>query len=131
MPTPPWKPSRPVSSLDDGMILAVGRQQQQNQRRWRTVAACSGIEIADVVSKATPEGKVNAVRRLRNEEGKVDVVDGDGVNNAVLFGKRDGDQRWCSAGGAKRKVEGGMEGVVVGSMEGRADSTSDSPTKQD
>ena len=48
----------------------------------------------------------------------MDVVDGDGVNDAVRFGKRDEDQRWCSAGGAKRKVEGGMEGVVVGSMEG-------------
>ena len=74
---------------------------------------------------------MDAVRRLRNEEGKVDVVDGDGVNDALWFGKRDGDQRWCSAGGAKRKVEGGMEGVVVGSTEGRADGTSDSLTEQD
>ena len=131
MPTPPWKPSRPVSLLDDGMILAVGRQQQQNQQRWRMVAACSGINIADAVSKATPEGKVDAMRRLWNEEGKVDVVDRDGVNNAVRFGKRDGDQRCSSAGVAKRIAKGGMEGVVMDLMEGCANSTSDSLTEQD
>jgi Au+-exporting ATPase len=83
----PIKPTTPaaIKALHD-LGLKVAMITGDNQRTATAIAAKLGID--EVVAEVMPDGKVDAVRRLKAEHGKVAFV-GDGINDAPALAEAD------------------------------------------
>ena len=74
-----------IKALHD-LGLMVAMITGDNQRTAKAIAARLGID--EVVAEVLPDGKVDAVRRLKAEHGKVAFV-GDGINDAPALAEAD------------------------------------------
>ncbi|ODT67056.1 MAG: copper-translocating P-type ATPase [Pelagibacterium sp. SCN 63-23] len=74
-----------IKALHD-LGLKVAMITGDNKRTAQAIAARLGID--DVVAEVLPDGKVEAIRRLRNQYGKVAFV-GDGINDAPALAEAD------------------------------------------
>ncbi|KAB2688462.1 heavy metal translocating P-type ATPase [Brucella tritici] len=77
--------SRAIKALHD-LGLKVAMVTGDNARTAKAIAARLGID--EVIAEVLPEGKVEAVRRLKAEHGKVAFV-GDGINDAPALAEAD------------------------------------------
>ncbi len=77
--------SAAIKALHD-LDLKVAMITGDNARTARSIAARLGID--EVVAEVLPDGKVDAVRRLRAKHGKVAFV-GDGINDAPALAEAD------------------------------------------
>jgi Au+-exporting ATPase len=83
----PIKPTTPaaIAALHD-LGLKVAVITGDNARTAKAIAARLGID--EVVAEVLPDGKVEAVRRLRAQYGKVAFI-GDGINDAPALAEAD------------------------------------------
>ena len=83
----PIKPTTPaaIKAMHD-LGLKVAMITGDNKRTAQAIAARLGID--EVVAEVLPDGKVEAVRRLKAEHGKVAFV-GDGINDAPALAEAD------------------------------------------
>ncbi|MFT3801869.1 MAG: heavy metal translocating P-type ATPase [Burkholderiaceae bacterium] len=83
----PIKPSTPdaIAALH-ALGLKVAMITGDNERTARAIAARLGID--DVIAEVLPEGKVQAIRRLKAEQGRLAFV-GDGINDAPALAEAD------------------------------------------
>jgi Au+-exporting ATPase len=83
----PIKPSTPaaVAALH-GLGLKVAMVTGDNERTARAIARRLGID--EVMAEVLPEGKVQAIRRLKAEHGRLAFV-GDGINDAPALAAAD------------------------------------------
>ena len=60
-----------------------------NVRTARVVAADIGIPSANVIADVLPEGKVDCIKRLQQEEGECVAMIGDGINDSPALAQAD------------------------------------------
>ncbi len=83
----PIKPSTPAAiAALHGLGLKVAMITGDNRRTAQAIATRLGID--EVIAEVLPEGKVDAVRRLGTEHGRVAFV-GDGINDAPALAAAD------------------------------------------
>ena len=83
----PIKPTTPAAiAALHALGLKVAMITGDNARTARAIAARLGID--EVVAEVLPDGKVDAIRRLRAQYGKVAFV-GDGINDAPALAEAD------------------------------------------